>query len=317
MHLGGQQTQPLTITTQEVDMTNKERIQTNNTNIDNCIKKASNLPDASSAIIESLEIIENGTYTAPDDVDGYSPVVVNVPIPDGYIIPSGEFEITENGTHDIAQYASVNVNVAGGGGEDSVKYIEAQYETVELPNATAIKKYAFYQDAVLKNISMPKVKKIDTSAFQNCKKLALTSLPSGITSIGNFAFYYCVNITLTSLPSTITSIGDSAFYGCGKLALTSLPSGVSVFQQSVFCGCTNLAISSIPTSVVDIGTTAFARCTSLTSITFEGTPSSIANNAFGGCTNLTTINVPWAEGAVANAPWGATNATINYNYTGE
>jgi hypothetical protein len=27
--------------------------------------------------------------------------------------------------------------------------------------------------------------------------------------------------------------------------------------------------------------------------------------------------VPWAEGAVANAPWGATNATINYNYTGE
>ena len=35
-----------------------------------------------------------------------------------------------------------------------------------------------------------------------------------------------------------------------------------------------------------------------------------------GCTNLTTINVPWAEGAVAGAPWGATNATINYNYTG-
>jgi len=50
-------------------------------------------------------------------------------------------------------------------------------------------------------------------------------------------------------------------------------------------------------------------------LTFNGTPTSIASNAFGNCTNLRTINVPWAEGAVANAPWGATNATINYNYT--
>lgn len=52
-------------------------------------------------------------------------------------------------------------------------------------------------------------------------------------------------------------------------------------------------------------------------MTFKGTPSSINSNAFNSCINLLTINVPWAEGAVANAPWGATNATINYNYTGE
>jgi hypothetical protein len=31
-------------------------------------------------------------------------------------------------------------------------------------------------------------------------------------------------------------------------------------------------------------------------------------------TNLMTINVPWSEGEVINAPWGASNATINYNY---
>jgi hypothetical protein len=32
------------------------------------------------------------------------------------------------------------------------------------------------------------------------------------------------------------------------------------------------------------------------------------------CNNLTIINVPWSSGTVANAPWGAYNATINYNY---
>lgn len=66
---------------------------------------------------------------------------------------------------------------------------------------------------------------------------------------------------------------------------------------------------------IEIGTKAFTNCTGLITITFEGTPTTIANNAFDGCTNLTTINVPWSEGEVTNAPWGATNATINYNYT--
>lgn len=129
--------------------------------------------------------------------------------------------------------------------------------------------------------------------FYNCTNLALISLPSGITSIGERAFYYCRNLALTSLPSGITSIGDQAFDSCRNLALTSLPSGIT-----------------------SIGDYAFDLCTSLTSLTFEGTPTSIASYAFRGCTNLTVINVPWAEGAVANAPWGATNATINYGYTG-
>lgn len=53
-------------------------------------------------------------------------------------------------------------------------------------------------------------------------------------------------------------------------------------------------------------------------VTFEGKPSgNTAKNIFQGCINLTEIKVPWAEGEVANAPWGATNATITYNYTGE
>lgn len=62
-------------------------------------------------IIKPLSVTENGTYTAPNGVDGYSPVEVNVPIPDGYIIPSGTKTITENGTHDAREYENVDVNV--------------------------------------------------------------------------------------------------------------------------------------------------------------------------------------------------------------
>lgn len=38
-------------------------------------------------------------------------------IPDGYILPSGTKEITENGTHDVKTYESVNVNVPTGSEE--------------------------------------------------------------------------------------------------------------------------------------------------------------------------------------------------------
>ena len=91
--------------------------------------------------------------------------------------------------------------------------------------------------------------------------------------------------------------------------------GYTKIRDHAFHNCQNLALTSLPSGITNIGNYAFQGCTKLTSITFEGTPNSIiSNTAFSGCTDLTTINVPWAKNEVANAPWGATNATINYNY---
>lgn len=118
------------------------------------------------------------------------------------------------------------------------------------------------------------------------------------------------------LPSGLTSIGNYGFQGCKNLALKSLPNGLATLANYVFYGCTSLAISTLPSALKTINNQAFAGCTGLVSITFQNKPSLINASAFAGCTNLTTINVPWSDGEVANAPWGATNATINYNYTG-
>ena len=182
---------------------------------------------------------------------------------------------------------------------------------------TSIADYAFHNCTNLALTSLPEgITSIGSYAFYNCTNLALTSLPEGITSIGSLTFTMCKNLALTSLPEGVTSIGSFAFEGCTNITLTSLPEGITSIGSYAFHNCKNLALTSLPEGITRIDSFAFQECTNLTTLTFKGTPDSIDSHAFYICNNLTTINVPWAEGAVANAPWGATKATINYNYKG-
>ena len=116
-------------------------------------------------------------------------------------------------------------------------------------------------------------------------------LTPNLTNIHDQAFYDCPNLILTDLPNSITEIGWNAFSGCKSLEIIRLPKSLNILDQFAFDDCSNLKI-----------------------ITFQSVPQIVRNEVFRRCNNLTTINVPWSEGEVANAPWGAINATINYNY---
>lgn len=60
---------------------------------------------------------QTGTVSADTGYDGLSSVGVTVnPIPSEYVIPSGTKSITENGTYDVAAFASAMINVASSGG---------------------------------------------------------------------------------------------------------------------------------------------------------------------------------------------------------
>ena len=114
--------------------------------------------------------------------------------------------------------------------------------------------------------------------------------------------------------SYINSIDRYAFY-YKNIEKVELPEGISYINGYAFANCVRLQQIQIPKSVEEIKLDCFSY-SGLRSVTFKGTPSIIDPNAFYYCFNLTTINVPWSENKVENAPWGATNATINYNYTG-
>lgn len=267
-------------------------------------------------VILEKTVTENGTYEAGDDgADGFNPVIVDVPIPDGYVNPKGVLEITENGTYDVTEKASATVNVPGVINYDfSAAALEGSISTPSLdPNATKIRDGAFYGYTNLVLDSLPSgVTSIGNKSFYGCMGLSLTNLPDGVAAIGSSAFAYCSNLSLTGLPDGVASIGYQAFYLCFGIALTKLPDSIATIGGYAFSNC-NVSFNIMPGGLAKIDAYAFESCVGLTSIIFEGKPETISSSAFSGCTNLTTINVPWAEGEVANAPWGATNATINYN----
>lgn len=112
------------------------------------------------------------------------------------------------------------------------------------------------------------------------------------TIVPEHAFSYLAELTSVDMPDNVIAISDNGFYRCPKLSLTTFPSGMT-----------------------SIGAYAFANCTGLETVKFTSTVSSIPNGVFSGCPKLSTIYVPWSQGQVANAPWGASNATIIYDYT--
>lgn len=217
--------------------------------------------------------------------------------------------------------SDIVVTASGGGGDDDTLkgIIERTATSVNIPVGTgmiAANVFSNYYD--LASVTVPSgVKKIGNAAFNNCKGLTSITLPSDLEELGENAFYSCAKIASIELPSGLKIIGPSAFQYCTTLALTELPSEVISLGSYAFANCTALALTSIPSGLKNLGNNyTFRSCTGLTEITFKGTPTYMSGSVFNGCTNLLTINVPWSEGAVANAPWGATNATINYNYTG-
>ena len=212
-----------------------------------------------------------------------------------------ELNVTENGTYnapDGQTYNPVNVNVSATAEKPYAKY------TVNSENRiTGAKLY--FDNAIPEYIcaAQSELESVDLSGCVN------------LTSIESMAFYNCPKVSTISIPDTVTSIGNSAFHSCKSLVLTKLPSGLTALGSTAFTNCRLLTLTKLPSGLTTIGSRAFQNCTGLVSVTFSVLPYADLYGLFDGCTNLLDIYVPWAEGEVSYAPWGATNATIHYNWT--
>lgn len=137
-------------------------------------------------VIQPLEVTENGTYTAPSGVDGFSPV-------------------------------TVNVEASGGGNseEDVAALLENTMRTLNNSIATKLRTRACQYASALVTVNLPSCKTIGTFAFSGCTSLTTVHLALA-TSITSQSFYGCTKLKHADFGAA-GSIEAQALSGCSAL----------------------------------------------------------------------------------------------------
>lgn len=225
-----------------------------------------------------LNVSVNGTYTPSEGIDGYSQVVVDVPI-DGW----DQKSVTE-GTIEIINLDNTASFVAS----SAFKY-NKNIQTVNLPYATSVGSSAFYWNESLSQVSLPVCEYIGNEAFYLCQSLSQVNLPM-CSYIGDGVFARCSSLSQISLP-VCSYIGYQAFQECSSLSQISLPK-CSYISMRTFWKCYSLNQVSLPVCSF-IGDRAFQNCSSLSQISLP-VCSFIGYNLFDGCSSLSIITIGYS-----------------------
>lgn len=204
-------------------------------------------------------------------------------------------------------------------------YGRSYLKTVVLPkNLVTINDYAFYNCNNLQDVTFPTtLRTIGQYAFSYCYAIENVIIPEGVTSIGYRAFYnststtwnettqqneYAAKMKTLSLPSTLTTMGNYAFAYNPNLQTVTFAEGITTISNYAFRYCYSLSELNLPNSLQSIGNYAFQYAQQLAAVTLPEGLQSIGNLAFGECQNLKTIT---CKNLV---PLGLSNYVIGSSY---
>ena len=157
---------------------------------------------------------------------------------------------------------------------------------------TEIPAYLFYKNASLTLTSLPKVKKIGASAFQDCSKLTTLNLGQDLQVVGNDAFNGCSNVTKLTFPDVTTTIGARAFQNCSSVTEVTVGKELKTIGASAFLNCKSFTALLLPDEFTTMGESAFEDCIKLTVAKLGKSLTAVPARAFKNCIALSEMRVP-------------------------
>ena len=128
----------------------------------------------------------------------------------------------------------------------------------------------------------------------NTDKITSVTVPSGVTSIGQYAFQNWTSLSSLNLPNSLKTIGNYAFKGCTSIETFNATSLVNLSEIGIgaFQNCTNLVIFYIRNTQIRSTSSEWLRgCTKLKGV-FLPNVESIATSMFRDCSSLISISIP-------------------------
>lgn len=283
-------------------------------------------------VTETLSVTVNNTYYPGQGVDGFSMVIVDVPI-DGYTqknLTEKEYEVSylNNSASFVASQAFPGNMTVQSVYLPECKYVYSSAFTdcknlsqISLPICTYIgnmglagtsiteitssmfpeclvlDNYAFARCSYLSEIDFRKLKVCYDYAFQSCSKLITVNLPD-CTTLNTGTFRECYSLLTVNLPN-VEMLRGSVFNYCRSLTSAYLPK-CSHLGGSAFNGCYSLSYAYLPNCYRIDGINAFMSCYSLLSIDLPNCMC-IPDSTFYRCSLLSEVSLPeciWMGGDV-------------------
>lgn len=199
----------------------------------------------------------------------------------------------EKGHTDITFNICVNGTVTVNWG-DGTAYDTLTGTDLTVNQWTPVHNYTFPGDYIIKLTINGEAQLEESFSKLKSKQLrnSISKIEIGTNIIiGYDAFYFCSSLLNVTIPSSITSLGEYAFDCCHSLLSVTIPSGVETLEEGTFYECLSILNITIPKSVTYLSSDVFELCASLQSITLPDSITRIGGD-FGKCSSLSNIIIP-------------------------
>ncbi|MDO5573039.1 MAG: leucine-rich repeat domain-containing protein [bacterium] len=177
------------------------------------------------------------------------------------------------------------------------EYLGSENDVALPVNVSRIGERAFYKNENLNTVTMPsRVTSIGDFAFAR-SGLSSVNIPEGVTDIGYAAFYHCNNLSDVTIPSTVSHIDLGAFEGTPWLNQWKSNGGdgndfliVGDGILLAYRGAGGDVV--IPDGVKTIGAECFKGNGAVSQLTIPEGVTTIGEDACNGCSMLYSVNLP-------------------------